>query len=115
MPAGITKRTDMDAGLQVVEGREEKYPARHVEDPLYTVTVNDEYLHVATLEERNNHSKAVDKPPTVETQSRKRLPYKNKRFVYLISAVLVLVIVGSCIGGIIGSRNKNNKDSRYNS
>lgn len=95
----------LDDGLQVASGScvEEKYPAIQLEDPLYPTNTEFRGLCLANVD---NTKDQINPTPDlkIEDQPKRRGWSPKRRSIYILSIVVLLVIVGACVGGVLGSR-----------
>ena len=104
----------LDDGLQVASGSsvEEKYPAIQLEDPLYPTSPDFRGLHLANVDNAKDQINATPNPK-VEDQPERRGRGLQRRSIYILSVVVLLVIVGACVGGVLGSRKHKATPEQY--
>ena len=116
MLAIAERQAATDDGKQVVKersSREEKYPARLVNDPLYPIAADLGGLYVAKIDGQTTLDHTSDYPQHEPRQTQRRGIDHTKRLIFAILMVILLVIVGSCVGGILGSRKTKATGSQY--
>ena len=109
------RRAAADDGKQVVterSSREEKYPARLANNPLYPIAAADGGLHVNDIDGQVTLDHTTYYPPH-ESQTQKQGISHMTKLICTISIVMLLVIVGACVGGILGSRKTKATSSQY--
>ncbi|KAG7001431.1 aristolochene synthase [Physcia stellaris] len=90
-------------GLQVIENpeRAEKYPARRHEDPKFLTSTEDGALHLVAREHPLKQYKATQASRPRDGSARRRS--RECKF-WILLTILPLIIVGACVGGVLGSR-----------
>ena len=95
----------LDDGLQVASGSrvEEKYPAIQLQDPLYPTSPDFRGLHLANVDNTKDQINATPNLK-VEHQPERQGRSPKRRSIYILPIIMLLAIVGACVGGVLGSR-----------
>ena len=99
-------------GLQVVENSEraEKYPARRHGDSKYLTSTDDGGLHLVSREDPLKQCKATQASQPGDGGARRQ---SRKRNFWILLTILPLIIVGACVGGVLGSRTVKAHSNQY--
>ena len=101
-------------GLQVANGprEEDKYPAVQFDNALYPIDTEFGGLCIANVE---NTKDQINATPDLKAKrlSEKRGMSRKRRSIYILSLVALLVIVGACVGGVLGSRKHKAAHEQY--
>ena len=109
-------KSALDDGLQVASGScgEEKYPALQVDNSLYPISTEAGGLCLANVDNTKDQINATpDLKVENQTEIERRERARKRRSIYIWSPVVLLVIVGACIGGILGSRKHKATHEQY--
>lgn len=99
-------------GLQVVENSEraEKYPARRHGDSKYLTSTDDGGLHLVAGEHPLKQYKATQASRPRDGGARRRS--RECKF-WILLTILPLIVVGACVGGVLGSRAVKAHSNQY--
>ena len=107
-------KSALEDGLQVATGprEEDKYPAIQLDDALYPIDTEFGGLCIANVD---NTKDQISATPDLKAkrQSEKRGLSPKRRSIYILSLVALLVIVGACVGGVLGSRKHKAAQEQY--
>ena len=109
-------KSALDDGLQVASGsyEEEKYPALQIDNSLFPVNTEIGGLCLTNVDNIKDQINAAPNTKVEnQTEIERRERARKRRFIYIWSLVVLLVIVGACIGGILGSRKHKATHEQY--
>lgn len=104
-----------DDGLQLAGNPcgEEKYPGRLHHDPLYPLDRDSEGLELSNEEYTNNGLGRSSQGFKADQQSQKQAVRPRKKFTYIISVAVSLIIIAAIVGGVVGSRKAQANQEKY--